>query len=229
MRNRDKMQILYIVAAVALLSLGVSLVDAVLKPAYAPKVAVKIFCFLVIPMGYFLLFREEFPNFKKLFFPRRETMARAILVGLVVYGVILGGYFLTRGFVSFDNVTNTLRENHGITGDTFLYVSLYISLMNSFLEEFFFRGFGFLTLKRHVGRRVAYLFSPAMFALYHGGMLLGMFDWWVLAILFAGLFVGGCIFNWLNETGENIYTSWACHMFANFAINTVGFLLFGLL
>ena len=31
-----------------------------------------------------------------------------------------------------------------VMAGNFLYVSLYISLMNSFLEEFFFRGFGFI-------------------------------------------------------------------------------------
>ena len=41
-----------------------------------------------------------------------------------------------------------------------------------------------------------------------------------------GLFIGGCIFNYLNERYENIYPSWIVHMCANFAINAVGFMLF---
>lgn len=36
---------------------------------------------------------------------------------------------------------------------------------------------------------------------------------------------GGLIFNWLNEKLGCIYGSWLTHMFANFAINTIGFLL----
>ena len=48
----------------------------------------------------------------------------------------------------------------------------------------------------------------------------------IYLVLLAGLFVGGCIFNYLNEKSESIYTSWITHMFANFAINTVGFMLF---
>ena len=123
-------------------------------------------------------------------------------------------------------MTATLQEKHGITGGNFIFVSLYISLANSFLEEFFFRGFAFLSLKSYIGRKLAYIFSPALFAFYHGGMLAGMFFWWVYLVLLAGLFVGGCIFNYLNEKSESIYTSWITHMFANFAINTVGFMLF---
>ena len=41
--------------------------------------------------------------------------------------------------------------------------------------------------------------------------------------------VGGCIFNYLNEMNGNIYPSWFVHMFANFGINTVGFILFGVI
>ena len=117
----------------------------------------------------------------------------------------------------------------GITSDNFIYVSLYISLMNSFLEEFFFRGYGFITLKKYTGRRFAYIFSSLIFAAYHVGMLIGMFDLGTLALLLFGLIVGGCIFNYLNEKNNNIYPSWFVHMFANFAINTVGFILFGVL
>lgn len=117
----------------------------------------------------------------------------------------------------------------GITAGNFLYVSLYISLVNSFLEEFFFRGYGFITLKKYTGRKFAYIFSSSIFAVYHVGMLLGMFHIGVLFLLLLGLMIGGCIFNCLNERNDTIYPSWFVHMFANFGINTVGFILFGVL
>jgi hypothetical protein len=60
-------------------------------------------------------------------------------------------------------------------------------------------------------------------------MLVGMFDIGALILLLAGLFVGGCIFNYLNDSSETVYPSWFVHMCANFAINTVGFILFGVI
>ncbi len=206
-----------------------TLVDALIKPVYILKVAVKILFFLLIPLLYFFLFPREAVSLKTLFTLKKKAMLRGALLGGFIYVSIVGGYFLTRNVIDYSNVTSTLNTNHGITGENFIYVSLYISLMNSFLEEFFFRGFAFLALKPYVGRKVAYLFSPTMFALYHAGMLLGMFSPPILALIFVGLFAGGCIFNSLNEASENIYTSWICHMFTNFAINTVDFILFGLL
>lgn len=221
-----RQQGLYIVLSAAVLSLAVTLVDAFLQPDYVPKVLVKIFFFLMIPLFYFGWNKKERPLLKKLFRLNGKTMVQAGILGILIYGVIVGGYLCTKGFVDFSHVTATLQEKHGITGENFIFVSLYISLANSFLEEFFFRGFAFLSLKPYIGRKLAYIFSPALFAFYHGGMLAGMFSWWVFLVLLTGLFVGGCIFNYLNEKSESIYTSWITHMFANFAINTVGFMLF---
>ena len=99
--------------------------------------------------------------------------------------------------------------------------------MNSFLEEFFFRGFGFITLKKYLNIKFAYFFSPVLFAIYHVGMLVGMFHPAVLALLMFGLIVGGLIFNALNDKLGNIYPSWFVHMAANFGINAIGFVLFG--
>ncbi len=215
----------YIILSVIVLSLSITFVDAFIEPNYTIKVLIKIVLFLIIPSLYFIINKSEFGNFKVLFKFKKKTMLKAVIIGVLIYILIVGGFFLTRNFIDFSNVAGTLQKKHNITAENYLYVSLYISFMNSFLEEFFFRGFGFITLKPHVNRKFAYIFNPTFFAIYHAGMMLGMFEGWALLLMFIGLFAGGCIFNYLNETSENIYTSWVSHMCANFAINTVGFVL----
>ena len=217
-----------IMLSVFLFSLAITFIDAFLHPNYFVKVPIKILFFLALPMVFFVKNKEAFADFKKLFVFKKGSILKAILLGLGVYAVIVGGYFLTRNIIDYSNVTSSLTEGMGITAKNFLYVSLYISLMNSFLEEFFFRGFGFITLKKYTTRKVAYLFSSALFAIYHVGMLVGMFHFAVLLLLMLGLVIGGCIFNYLNEINDNVYPSWFVHMFANFAINIVGFILFSI-
>jgi membrane protease YdiL (CAAX protease family) len=97
--------------------------------------------------------------------------------------------------------------------------------VNSLLEEFFFRGFVFTNLKRLSGRRLAYIFSASVFSLYHVAMMIGWFSPALFLLVMVGLVAGGMIFNWLNEKTDTIYCSWLTHMLANFAINTIGFLL----
>ena len=218
-----------IMAMIFIFSLAITLIDAFVHPNYFMKIPIKIIFFLALPMLFFVRNKEAFADFKNLFVFRKKGILTALFLGLCVYAVILGGYFLTRNIIDYSNVTSSLTSGMGITAENFIYVSLYISLMNSFLEEFFFRGYGFITLKKYTSRKVAYLFSSSLFAVYHIGMLVEMFHFGALLLLLFGLIVGGCIFNYLNERNDNIYPSWFVHMFANFAINTVGFILFGVL
>lgn len=60
-----------------------------------------------------------------------------------------------------------------VNADNFIYVALYISFINSLLEEFFFRGYVFLILKKDSSLKFAYGFSSLMFAFYHVGMTNG--------------------------------------------------------
>lgn len=219
----------YIVLSVLAFSIVVTLIDALVHPDYFVKIPIKILFFLAFPLIFFRASREDWGKIKVLFTFKKKGILTALLLGVGIYAVIVGGYFLTRNIIDYSLVAPSLGKGMGITKDNFVYVSLYISLMNSFLEEFFFRGFGFITLKKYTGRMFAYIFSSTVFALYHVGMLIGMFSLPALLLLLAGLIIGGCIFNYLNEANENIYSSWFAHMFANFAINTVGFILFGII
>ncbi len=220
---------IHITLSLLLFSGAVSFIDAFVKPDYFAKIPVKIVFFLIMPMLFFVIYKEDFKEFKSLFSFKKGGFVKSLLLALGVYGVIVGAFFLTQGVIDYSNVTTSLTSGMGITADNFIYVAVYISLMNSFLEEFFFRGFGFITLKKYSSRKFAYIFSSAMFAFYHAGMLWGMFGALGLLLIFIGLLAGGTIFCYLNESSENIYPSWFVHMFANFAINTVGFILFGMI
>ncbi|MBE6657281.1 MAG: CPBP family intramembrane metalloprotease [Ruminococcaceae bacterium] len=219
----------YILCSVLLFSLAVTCIDAFVHPPYFSKIPIKIVFFLALPMLYFIFWREERNACRELFRFRKSGLFISCLIGCGIYAVIVGGYLLTRNIFDFSGVTGSLGEGMGITADNFLYVAVYISVMNSFLEEFFFRGFGFLTLKKFVPTAAAYLISPLLFAVYHVGMIVDMFQPAVLALILFGLVSGGVIFNALNHRFGNLYPSWLAHMAANFAINTVGFLLFDMI
>lgn len=219
----------YVMALVVFSTLAMCLVDGVLVPPYFYKSIIKIALFLLIPMIYFILYKDKHDHLKRLFIPKKKDFLLALLLGSGVYAVIMGAYFLLGSYIDLTNIKNSLISGTGVNAQNFVYVAIYISFVNSLLEEFFFRGFAFLILKQETSRRFAYIFSSAMFALYHVGMTSGWFNVFIYVLAMLGLFVGGCIFDFLNEKCENIYPSWLVHMCANFAINTVGFILFGIL
>ena len=220
MKKRNTI-IVFIVTVICCLAMA--LVDGVLRPGYAVKSAIKIALFMLIPLIASRLDRSVL--YLQLLRPKKKGLLQAIALGVGIYVVILGGYFLVSSFFDFSQIAGALTDNAGVTKENFLYVSLYISLANSFLEEFFFRGFVFTNLKQHSGRKLAYIFSAAAFSLYHVAMMIGWFSPALFLLVMAGLVIGGMIFNWLNEKLDTIYCSWLTHMFANFAINTIGFML----
>ena len=200
-----------------------ALVDGLWQPGYAIKSAVKLAVFGLLPLVFTRLWKLI--SLKELFVFRKKGFFTALGLGLGIYALILGGYLLLRNVFDFSKIAGSLTENAGVTKDNFLYVSLYISFVNSLLEEFFFRGFLFRNLKKQSKPAVAYGISAVLFAAYHIAMMIGWFGFGLNALVLLGLTVGGLIFNWLNEKLGCIYGSWLTHMFANFAINTIGFLL----
>ena len=199
-------------------------VDAVIQPGYVIKSLIKIVIFLCIPLLY-RLFNKDF-DIKAILSPGKRGFLLALGIGFAVYGVILGAYLACRNIFDFSSLVGSLNETTGVNKSNFLWVAIYISFANSFLEEFFFRGFSFLFFKKIYSRVFAYTFSSIAFALYHIAMMIGWYGLPVILISVVGLFAGGLIFDRFDEKSGNIYLSWIVHMFANFSINTIGFMLF---
>lgn len=219
-----KKQKYLIISIVIFACLCMGLVDAVIQPGYVVKSAIKIALFLLLPLIY--SFFDKNCDLKSLFRLNKKGIWTALALGAAVYAVVLAAYFVFRGIFDFSALTGSLTSQTGVDKDNFIFVSIYISFANSLLEEFFFRGFAFLTLEKTSSRKFAYIFSASLFALYHIAMMIGWFGLPVVLLAMLGLFIGGMIFNYFNEKYGNIYLSWLIHMFANFAINTVGFILF---
>lgn len=216
-----------IIIAVTVLACGImGVVDAVIQPGYLVKSLIKLLLFLCIPIVYSVF--DKNCDLKKLFVPDKKGLLTAVILGVGVYAAVVGAYFAFRGVFDFSALTSSLTSTTGVNKDNFIFVAIYISFVNSLLEEFFFRGFAFLTLKSVSGRKTAYIVSSALFALYHIAMMIGWFGLPVILLSMAGLFVGGIIFDFVNERYNNIYISWLIHMFANFATNTIGFILFSI-
>lgn len=198
-------------------------VDGVIQPGYAVKSIIKLFMFLLIPI---LVAQSDGEiSLLSLFRFQKQGIGKALFLGIGIFILILGGYFLLSCFMDFSGIVGALSENAGVGKGNFLFVALYISFINSLLEEFFFRGFLFINLKKQLHRWQAYLISSLAFSAYHVAMMIGWYDLWLFLLILVGLMIGGVIFNYLDENQETIYTSWFTHMFANFAINTIGFIL----
>ncbi|MBR2722387.1 MAG: CPBP family intramembrane metalloprotease [Clostridia bacterium] len=222
-------QRIYILLSVLSGAFVMSMVDGVWQPSYLVKSLIKILIFSSLPLIYFLSSRKRREEARALFVPSKKSLLYSALLGILVFGVIMGAYALLKNQIDFSSIASNLTSGAGVTAENFIWVAIYISIVNSLLEEFFFRGFAFAALRNAWSRPMAYLFSATTFSLYHLGMTAGWFHPGIWLLSLVGLFLGGCIFNYLNEKSNSLYASWLTHLCANLAINTIGCILFGIL
>ena len=206
-----------IIFAMVLVCAVMAYMESVVQPGYAAKSCVKVLLFSAAVFGC---------GVRGLF--RREGLGLGIVLGGAIFAVILGAFFLFRPFIDLNAIAGGLLEKEGISRENFLWAALYISVVNSLLEELLFRGLGYLELRKFVPEPFAMVFSAAAFAAYHVAILDGWLNWWVYGLCMLGLFLGGLIFNCLDRRG-GILPGWLAHAGANLAINTIGLLMFGLM
>lgn len=202
--------------------------ETYIKPEYVVKSIYKIILFAGLPLAYCAFDKDI--KFKEYFIVKdKRQISRSITLGFGVYVFILAGYYVIKGFIDLDNIALQLESNLNVRKDNFVFVALYISFINSMFEELFFRGFGFLTLNKTSSRIYSYVISSLSFSIYHVSILANWFNIIIYIVFITGLFAAGLFFNWLNEKYNNIYNSWIVHMCANFSINTIGFIMFGII
>ena len=213
-----------IVALTIFLVFVMALIDGVFSIRYEYRAVVKVSLFLFIP----LIFREQIflKPIKEIFKMGSKNIIKEIILGVVIYIFIIAAFLVFKNFIDFSAITENITKKVGVDKNNFIYASFYISFINSFLEEVFFRGFAFLKLKEVTKGNFALYFSSLIFSLYHIFIMDNWFNIYIFALILLSLFIAGIIFGKLNEKSKSIYPSWIVHMFANFAINTVGFILF---
>ncbi len=203
-------------------------IESYIRPVYALKSIYKLIIFAGLPLIYCVFDKEI--KFKEYFTIRNKKQIKlAAALGIGVYVFVQAGYFILKGFIDLNNIAIVLDNNLSINKDNFIFVSLYISFINSLLEELFFRGFGFLTLKKYSSENYSYIISAFTFSIYHVSILANWFNAIIYVVFIVGLFVTGLFFNRLNDRYDNIYNSWIVHMSANISINIVGFIMFGII
>ena len=199
-----------------------ALIETVVEPPYFVKSASKAAVFLALPFLSMKLLRIKV--FDRSFALNKKTLLKLLLLGLCIYSVIIGAWFLTKNTFDYAALVDSLSADQKVDGGSFIWVALYISFGNSFLEEFLFRFLAFLKLSEFTTKRTAYLFSSAMFAVYHIAMIGASFPPLLLTVALIGLFIGGVVFDFVDEKSKNIYHSWIIHMFADFAIMTIWYI-----
>ena len=197
-------------------------VEQVLQLPFMIKTIIKLPMFTLLP-GWMLTHVYG----KKIGFVWPKKHLHFMVIGMTTVVVsILSGYYIVESLVDVEVISMDITNRMQIGTGTMVLAALYTTLVNSLIEEYFFRGFLFLGLRHSGHRRLAYVVSAVLFALYHVTIFLNWFTWPVMLLALLGLVAGGLIFGWFADKTDSLIGSWLIHISADIALIAIGF--FGL-
>lgn len=211
-------------AIITLLCLLMATIELWLTPSYFWRSVDKIILFILIPL---ILAYQQGQNLHFLFFSKSPQQWLSTLgIAIFIYCSLILLYFLMADFLPLNTIQAAIERNVAVGRNNFIAVALYIALINAFIEEFFFRGVACLALQKHREKIWVYIFSASIFSLYHAPMLRGWSSLPIILLGLTALFISGIFFAWLNRATGHIWRSYAIHLSANLAINTIGLHMF---
>lgn len=154
----------------------------------------------------------------------KKTVYMGISLGIASAIILIGAYLICKKMINLEVIFLELETKSKVTATNYLFVTSYFSFGNSFVEEFFFRGFIFLNLYKFGYKKIAYIFSAGLFSLYHIGIFKSWFSLEIFLLCLIGLFITGLIFNYVDTKSENFLNSWLIHIIADVAIATIGYM-----
>lgn len=208
----------FVLAFVALLI--VLYTEQVIKPVYFIKSAVKVASFAGAILLYALLSGKKLKDIIRLHKPKKLG---GLIACIALFFLGIGVLFLIfKNQLDLASIRESLVTKEGLTKQNCFFVFAYIILVNSFLEESFFRGFisGLIP-----NRKIGFTVSAVLFSLYHIGIIGGWFHPAILALCIAGLAVVALFLQFLLERYHSVVASYLVHASANVAINTIGALM----
>jgi len=161
----------------------------------------------------------------------RSSLLWGNAAGLGLCALLFLGYFrLFRDAAFLQSVPEQIHEKlsgFGVTGPgRFAAMSVFVILINSSMEELYWRWFVHGGLRKHMAWPIAAVISSTAFSLHHFIYLRSYFGSFSIALagtVIVGL--AGLLFAVLWERTDNILSAWICHAWADVGIMLVGYLM----
>lgn len=216
----------FIIISSAIACIIMYCIEQHLGASYINKTISKLCIFTLLPYTYMKIVKKqnivESLNLKTFSFHRIKV---GIILGFCSFTIVLIGYMIFSKYIDIENILQELNKIN-VSRNNFIYVGLYIIFINSFLEEFFFRGFVFLNIYEEEHKLLGYIYSAFLFAIYHMAMIKTWFNPYLIGVSLISLMVVSIVFNYLNTISKNFINSWIVHMMADSAIILIGLNIF---
>lgn len=178
---------------------------------------------LVWPFLWIFIGREFFKSSGK------GESIRSVLWGLtfgvVVFAAILGLFYLFEEyFLQFAPEIIKKVEDLDLV-QYYIPFAVFLSVLHSLFEEFYWRVFIFKGLQLKVSPIWAMLISSLAFASHHFLVVMAFFPLWISILFTLAIFAAGMIWCFIYLRTGKIWGSWISHFFADVVIMYIGYLM----
>jgi membrane protease YdiL (CAAX protease family) len=173
----------------------------------------------------YILNRKVIPEYLYLKGRKRDSFIRGSLFGIVFFAIFMITYFFLKKYLDLNSISKQINQDYQITTANFILIGLHLTFFNSFIEEFFYRGFIFFNLYNSGYKKTAFIYSSVLFGVYH---IIIFWGWFSMPIFFLALFAliaVGFLFSWMNVKSKNLYNSWTAHLCADIPVFIIGLIM----
>jgi membrane protease YdiL (CAAX protease family) len=184
---------------------------------------------LVIPLIFWWAFMRQQPDpflrFRLLPATQRmRTALQGVGIGLIAAIIIFIAYLFSADYLT--SLAPQLQEKAAQLGlntlPKFIVFSLFLSLIHSLLEEYYWRWFAFAALHRITPTKIAHTVAAMAFAAHHFVILYFMFSVPVMLIFGLPIIAMAVFWSYSFEKTGNLLIAWISHIIIDLIIMAIG-------
>jgi membrane protease YdiL (CAAX protease family) len=146
--------------------------------------------------------------------------ATAALLAIIIFSAY---WFIARPYMSFEAMQSLLLSA-GIDSVTkYIVLVMYLTIINSLIEEYVFRWFFMTQLKQFVPGLWAVLLSAIIFTVHHTVVLTAYLPWYFNLLASLGVFTGGLLWSYLYHRYQSIWPCYVSHIGADIGVFVAGY------
>ncbi len=158
-----------------------------------------------------------------------KTGPLGVLLGLAIVGLMFLLMRTPLGAEVLAGATSVREKARGLGFDKhYVPFALFISLVHSGIEEYYWRWFVYGHLRKILALPAAHLLAALAFSAHHLVVTSQFFSFGLALFLSAAVGVGGLIWSLLYQRQGSLFAPWICHVIVDLGIMAIGHrLIFG--
>jgi membrane protease YdiL (CAAX protease family) len=165
--------------------------------------------------------------------PTSSELKLGLLFGSAMGGILLAVFWAMKSYPFVSEISPLVRQKltgfHADTPLKFLMLAIFISVIHSLLEEYYWRWYVHQELTKFMNRNLAVILSSLAFTGHHviiiNAYLPASIHSWGIIIFPLFVFIAGVTWALIYDRWKSLWIPWISHILADVAILWIGYML----